>query len=360
MMAWVFVSFGNVSLGQTPELLLTNILKELDEIQQELQSQTVKATVLVTTNPDEPAPKSQQMLQYDLSVVFFDWGYVAHQVINAKEIPDSIKPGLCLSQWAVRSNSFSQSIDVFANPTSLSKTVKGQDVEVSNRDSKYSPSFVFTPLVPQDIKSNLGLLRDIRVTWTTNSDSRDVLMVNGVSTGEILPADESFQIEFDPKHKMFPVAGSISVRGNVLNRWTSSYLPQNASGYYPNGFATEVFRNGAVVLSRMYTNIIISRVTIEKHDLIEAGRIPKGAIVNEYRFERDFAYVQNDRDPTPEELAAMISSDTAIKKYQALNITVSPMGYASPQAKRRPLVIAFLVVWTIVSVIFLFSRFRRR
>jgi hypothetical protein len=366
--AWVLIvlfcalmQVANASDGQMSELLLAKILNGLDEVQRELQTQTVKATVvLVTVDYDQPLATNAQTQQFDLMMVFFEWGYVVRQVTSDNKEINHIKPGMTIGMWAIRSNGFSQDVNTLVNPTSASKYLKGKDVDVSIRSSDFSPSFVFFPLIPRDMKGILTRLKNENVTQTTNLNSQKLLIVDGVSTGDALPEEESFQITFDLTHKMFPVEGTIYRQGKLLNKWSSTYLSTNQQGYYPDVFTAEVFRNDAVVYSRLYTNIIVTTETTEKHNLIESGHIPKGSIVNEYRFNRPFAYVQNDRSPNSQELSAMSSNDAAIIKYQNLNVLVSPLHYTSSQGKGRWIVITILGVWTIISGIFLFNKARKR
>ncbi len=351
---------ANASDSQMSDLLLSKILKGLDEVQRELQTQTVKATVLVTAGYDQLSATNAPTQQFDLTMVFFEWGYVVRQVTSDNKEANHIMPGVAISQWAIRSNRFSQDVDTYVNPTRVGNGLKGRDVDVSIRSSDFSPSFVFVPLIPRDMKGSLTNIKNVKFTQTTNLNSQNLLTVDGISTGDALPEEESFQITFDLTHKMFPVEGTIYRQGKLLNKWSSSYLSANQRGYYPDVFTTEVFNNDAVILSRLYTNIIVTTETTEKHDLIESGHIPKGSIVNDYRFNRPFAYVQNDRSPNSEELSAMASSDAAIKKYQDLNVLVSPLRYAPSQGKGRWIVITILAVWTIIGGVFLFIKAKKK
>jgi len=102
---------ANASDSQMSDLLLSKILKGLDEVQRELQTQTVKATVLVTAGYDQLSATNAPTQQFDLTMVFFEWGYVVRQVTSDNKEANHIMPGVAISQWAMRSNRFSQDVD---------------------------------------------------------------------------------------------------------------------------------------------------------------------------------------------------------------------------------------------------------
>lgn len=352
---------GNASANDVPGVLFTNILEELGRAKLDLDNHVVKATVITTINlrrrrtPEATIKASTndfQLRQFDLQMGLFKWGYVAQQTLSGKPV---IASGKILNNWSVRSNALSLDASTYANPTVSGIGSSKRDIDVKIH-SGFEPSFVFFTLIIDDIKSFLGRMDNISVTRITNLLSETQIQIKGNLNSPDFP-EEEFRMVFDPAHRMFPIEGSIYMDGQLLNKWIAVYSTSNRNTYFPEVFTTEVVNNGKMVMSTVYSNITVEvQQAKEATALIDVQRIPKGSVVNEYRFGHPFAYVQGVRNPTSDELLAMSTNQDAIIKYQQDAQLVGPLTYTSSQRKGRWIVIAVMIISTSVVFLYLMSK----
>lgn len=346
------------SANERSRACLTNILDGLNKTQQRLQGQLIEATVVERTHVGRlPKHNGQNttvqsdfgLAQYELQMALFEWGYVAQQGISSNA---TITAGMRLTNWVLRSNGLSKDIITYANKVTREGLVKvNSEVKMT---SGFLPSFVFPPLTPYDMKNLLLTMEGVNAT----SNSQGLYVFDGILNSAGYPL-ERFHIVFDSMHNLFPIEGEIYMDGKLLNKWSGVYSDVNQTNYHPEAFSTEVFNNGSVVLLTKYSNIR----AIAEHapqQLMDAGRVSKGSIVNDYRFSRPFAYVQGGRDPTTEELLAMSTNNNAIMKYQKTSALIAPLGYTSPTGKARWVVLAFLAIPTVSGLMFALFRLLRK
>jgi hypothetical protein len=273
---------------------------------------------------------------------------------------------MLLNSWAMRSNDFSKDILTYSNSSNIGIDLKGRAVEASIH-SGFLPSFVFWPLDVYDIRNILRNMQNAiasRSASTNGISGRGLIVVDGVETitNDGATFEQTYSVSFDPMHRMFPVEGSIFMRGHLLNKWTAIYLDNGDTNYYPQGFAYNVFNeNGKVVLSTLYTNIAVSGQVASANKLVDSREILKGSIVNDYRYGHPFAYVQGVRDPNLAELLAMSTNNKAIITYQVstaskTTVLIAPFSYDQKPRKGHWIVISFMMVITIVSLYLLLIR----
>jgi RNA polymerase sigma factor (sigma-70 family) len=340
---------------------LAEVLNSLLAARQDEAGHTIDATDEITAiYPRKPYPQeytpsptnTYETSRRHLTVGFFPWGYVAQATVIS-----NFETRAILNDWYIYSNNISEDVETYANPTSLGPYLKGKDVEVFI-DPGFKPEKfgigAFNIYALYNVLTNLENLREVP---STNWSSPGLFTVEGTWTN----MEEQFRIAFDPAHKWFPVEGEIYLDGRLLNHWRGTYSTSKENSYFPQSFWDKLTRNGVLVLSETYGDISDKIQRSEVGALMRAGDIPRGAIVNEYRFERPFAYVEGNRSPTTDELLDMASNPLAVRKYQ--RETIRPAAFTPstpvPPAHELRVLIAALIGLAVLCGSYLLVKERR-